>query len=151
MSVSIRAAKATDREACLELLEDLSDATGGPMSAAAGEIFDLLLDGQRGQVLVAEDEGELLGLASVTFNPAMRYGAEYCQLEELVVDPAARGKRVGALLVEALLEQASRRGCAEVGAYLLAATEHNRAFYEKFGFAVVGTEMRQRLSGAQGG
>lgn len=145
MTVKIRAARASDREACLELLEDLSDATGGPMSSDAGEIFDLLLDGARGSVLVAEDEGELLGLASVTFNPAMRYGAEYCQLEELVVDPAARGRRVGVLLVEALLDQARKRGCAEVGAYLLAATEHNRPFYEKFGFEAVGTEMRQRL------
>lgn len=145
MMVKIRAARASDREACLELLEDLSDATGGPMSSDAGEIFDLLLDGARGSVLVAEDEGELLGLASVTFNPAMRYGAEYCQLEELVVDPAARGRRVGVMLVETLLDQARKRGCAEVGAYLLAATEHNRPFYEKFGFEAVGTEMRQRL------
>lgn len=146
MTVKIRPASATDREACLELLEDLSDATGGPMSSAAGEIFDLLLDGLRGRVLVAEEEGELLGLASVTFNPAMRYGAEYCQLEELVVDPAARGKKVGALLMEAMLDQARARGCAEVGAYLVATTEQNRAFYEKFGFEATGTEMRQRLN-----
>lgn len=146
MSVIIRPANAHDREACLELLEDLSDATGGSMSSKAGEIFDLLLDGLRGAVLVAEEDGELLGLASVTFNPAMRYGAEYCQLEELVVDPAARGKKVGALLVETLLSQARERGCAEVGAYLLASTEHNRTFYEKFGFRAVGTEMRQRLN-----
>ena len=145
MTVQIRPATSTDREACLELLEDLSDATGGAMSSDAGDIFDLLLDGERGCVLVAEEDQELLGLASVTFNPAMRYGAEYCQLEELVVDPAARGKRVGALLVEAMLEQARQRGCAEVGAYLVASTEHNRVFYEKFGFEAVGTEMRQRL------
>ena len=111
----------------------------------AGEVFDRLLDGVRGQVLVAEDDGELLGLASVTFNLAMRYGGEYCQLEELVVDPAARGKKVGALLVEATIESARGRGCAEIGAYLVEATEHNRPFYEKFGFEAVGTEMRQVL------
>lgn len=145
MSVQTRNAVATDREACIELLQELRAADRGPLSAEAGKVFDLLLDGQRGQVLVAEDDGELLGLASVTFNLAMRYGCEYCQLEELVVDPAARGKKVGALLVEAIIDCARRRGCAEIGAYLVAATEHNRPFYEKFGFAAVGTEMRQTL------
>ena len=146
MTVAIRNAKKTDREACIELLQELRAADRGPLSVDAGEVFDRLLDGVRGRVLVAEDDGELLGLASVTFNLAMRYGGEYCQLEELVVDPNARGKQVGARLVEATIEQARVRGCAEIGAYLVAATEHNRPFYEKFGFQSVGTEMRQVLA-----
>ena len=145
MTVTIRKAVATDREACIELLQELRAADRGPLSAQAGEVFDQLLDGKRGQVLVAEDDGEMLGLASVTFNLAMRYGREYCQLEELVVDPAARGKQVGALLVEGTLQCARDRNCAEIGAYLVSATEHNRPFYEKFGFEAVGTEMRQVL------
>ena len=37
------------------------------------------------------------------------------------------------------------RGCAEMGLYLVASTEHNQAFYEKFGFTRVGSEMRQSL------
>jgi GNAT superfamily N-acetyltransferase len=75
----------------------------------------------------------------------MRYGGEYCQLEELVVDPAARGKNVGAQLVNATVDAARARGCADYGLYLVETTEHNRPFYEKCGFEVVGTEMRQRL------
>lgn len=146
MTVKIRNAVATDREACIELLQELRAADRGPLSVDAGEVFDRLLDGVRGRILVAEDDGELLGLASMTFNLAMRYGGEYCQLEELVVDPAARGRQLGARLVEATVERAKGRGCAEIGAYLVAATEHNRPFYEKFGFAAVGTEMRQVLS-----
>jgi GNAT superfamily N-acetyltransferase len=145
MTVVIRMAKATDQEACIELLQELRAADRGPLSADAGDVFERLLDGARGQVLVAEDDGEMLGLASVTFNLAMRYGGEYCQLEELVVDPNARGKQVGARLVEATVELARARRCAEIGAYLVATTEHNRPFYEKFGFEAVGTEMRQVL------
>ena len=137
MTVAIRNAVATDREACIELLQELRAADRGPLSAEAGEVFDQLLDGQRGQVLIAEDDGEMLGLASVTFNLAMRYGREYCQLEELVVDPAARGKNVGGLLVQATIACAKERDCAEIGAYLVATTEHNRPFYEKFGFEAV--------------
>ena len=46
-------------------------------------------------------------MATVSYNLALRYRGEYCQLEELIVDPNARGKKVGVLLVEAMLE---RRG-----------------------------------------
>jgi len=39
-------------------------------------------------------------MASISFNLALRYNGEYCQLEELVVDPDARGQNVGGLLLE---------------------------------------------------
>jgi GNAT superfamily N-acetyltransferase len=75
----------------------------------------------------------------------MRYGGEYCQLEELIVTPAARGKKLGGLLVQKVVDNAKARGSAEIGLYLVEATEHNRPFYEKYGFVAVGTEMRQKL------
>ena len=123
----------------------LSAATGGSRSGAFASAFEALVEGARGQILVAEENGGLLGMASISYNLALRYGGEYCQLEELIVDPAARGKNIGALLVEATLSQARARGCAEYGLYLVASTEGNQAFYEKFGFQKVGSEMRQAL------
>lgn len=142
MTVSVRRARSIDRDACVALLGALGAATGGSISPRAAAVFDDLLDDARGAVLVAYEGDRLLGLASVSFNVAMRYGGEYCQLEELIVDPQARGKQVGARLVEATLQFARERGCAEYGLYLVASTEHNRAFYERFGLRVVGTEMR---------
>ena len=146
MTITIRNACAADKDRCLALLGALSDATGSSISAGAGEVFELLLEEARGLVLVAEDEdGVLLGLASLTFNPAMRYGGEYCQLEELVVDPAARGRNLGAQLMHATIDRARQRGCAEYGLYLVETTEKNWPFYQKFGFERVGTELRQTL------
>lgn len=145
MATTIRPATASDKEACIELLQDFDDATGEGLSKAAGEVFERLLDRDRGVILLAEDDGELLGLASASFNLAMRYGGEYCQVEELVVDPAARGKHAGAELLEGIVAAARERGCAEIGAYVFEAAEHNRSFYEKFDFSVVGTEMRRPL------
>ena len=87
----------------------------------------------------------MLGLVTVSYNLAIRYAGEYAQLEELIVAPEARGKNVGGLLVQAAIERARTRGCAEFGLYLLEATEHNRPFYEKYGFRHVGSEMRQPL------
>ena len=95
--------------------------------------------------MVADDGGRILGVASVSWNVAMRYGGEYCQLEELIVDPAARGKKLGALLLEATIAEARKRGCAEYGLYLVEWTTHNRPFYEKCGLKTVGDEMRMTL------
>lgn len=129
----------------MELLDALRGATGGKLDPQPGEAFDRLLSAERGEVLVAVEDGIVLGMASVSYNLAMRYGGEYCQLEELIVDPSARGKNLGGLLVTATVERARSRGCAEYGLYLVASTEHNLPFYEKYGFEKVGSELRQRL------
>ena len=148
MTVEIRTAVAADESPCFELLATLAGTTG---TARPGEeepireTFRALLDASRGEILVADEGGVLLGMASVSYNVAMRYGGEYCQLEELIVDPAARGKNLGARLVQTTVDRARARGCPEYGLYLLASTEHNLEFYQKFGFEKVGSELRQRL------
>ncbi|MFQ5698049.1 MAG: GNAT family N-acetyltransferase [Myxococcota bacterium] len=150
MPIEIRSARPEDRTRCLELLGLLSQAAGGSIDPGAAQAFSALLDGARGEVLVADEDGMLLGLASVSYNLAMRHGGEYCQLEELIVDPAARGRNLGGRLVEATLARARARGCAEYGLYLVERTERNQPFYEKYGLRRVGSEMRQSLGASTG-
>lgn len=149
MGITIRNAKISDRERCLELLVALGAATGSSTgtgsNTAAGDVFEQLVGGQRGRIILAEESGVILGMATVSYNLAIRYGGEYCQLEELIVDASARGKNVGGQLVQRTIDDARERGCAEYGLYLLESTEHNRPFYAKYGFKAIGTEMRQRL------
>ncbi len=145
MGVEIRTAKLADQTACMTLLTSLADATGGSISDNAGSTFLSLVDGSRGEILVAEEDGIILGMASVSYNLAMRHGGEYCQLEELIVDPQARGKNLGGQLVQMTVTRARARGCGDYGLYLVETTEHNRSFYEKYGFEFVGSEMRQQL------
>jgi GNAT superfamily N-acetyltransferase len=142
VTIDIRVAEERDEPRCLELIETL---TGETRTAGWSSVFELLLEGERGEVLVVDDGGKILGLATVSYNLAIRYSGEYAQLEELMVDPDARGRNLGGLLVETAVERARTRGCAEFGLYLLGTTEHNRPFYEKYGFAYTGSEMRQRL------
>ncbi len=145
MTVSIRDAEPSDRDRCVELLGQLGSFTGLGVHAGASDMFDQLLDRRRGRIIVAEEDGQILGVASVSYNLAMRYGGEYCQLEELIVDPAGRGKNIGGQLVAATVEHARARGCVEYGLYLVDTTEQNQPFYEKYGFEKVGSEMRQVL------
>ena len=106
----------------------------------------MLLSKARGQIVLAVEDGTVLGMATVSFNLALRYRGEYCQLEELIVSQRARGRNLGGRLVQAIVDIAAQRGCGEIGLYLVERTEHNRPFYAKYGFEVVGTEMRQRLN-----
>lgn len=142
MSVVVRGAEARDKSACLALISVL---TGRDAEEGWWATFDALVGGERGAILIAEEDGVVLGVATVSYNLAIRYAGEYCQLEELIVNEAARGKNAGAALMEAAVTNARERGCAEMGLYLVEWTEGNRPFYEKFGFEYVGSEMRQSL------
>ena len=93
---------------------------------------------------MAVDGDRLVGMATVSYNLAMRYCGEYCQLEELIVEPAARGRNAGGMLVQHTIEHARQRGCAEYGLYI-DRTERTRPFYERYGLVVVGPELRQKL------
>ena len=144
-SVNIRLAKQDDEQRCLELLNVLADSTSDSNKIFNSDTFGKLISNERGSLVIAEENRIILGMASISFNLALRYNGEYCQLEELVVDQDARGKNVGGLLIEETLKLAKNRGCKEFGLYLLESTKHNQPFYEKYGFVVIGDEMRRSL------
>ena len=145
MTVIVRLAKSEDQSRCLELLDVLAKATSDLHEIFDSETFKNLISNERGSLVVAEENGAVLGMASISYNLALRYNGEYCQLEELVVDQDARGKNVGGLLIEETIKLAKKRGCKEYGLYILESTKHNQGFYEKYGFVKVGEEMRQPL------
>jgi predicted N-acetyltransferase YhbS len=141
MAIEIRPASRNDEDAVFRLLPQLY---GDQVKSwdEARVVFRELTSSDRGCVLVAVEDGIVLGVISASFNPAIRYGGNYAQVEDLVVDEAARGKQAGAALVRAIIDEARQRGCREIGLYPL---HGNRPFYEKFGFTYAGDELRQRL------
>lgn len=60
--------------------------------------------------LVADEEGQLLGLAHYVFHPHLWRSGGVCYLQDLFTTPEARGKGVGRALVEAVSEKAEARG-----------------------------------------
>ena len=145
MSVILRLAKLEDQLKCSELLNVLAEITDDSHEIFDTGTFKDLISNERGSLVIAEESGKILGMASISFNLALRYNGEYCQLEELIVDQNARGKNVGGLLIEETIRLAKTRGCKEFGLYLLESTKHNQPFYEKYGFVKIGEEMRQSL------
>ncbi|MDG2025448.1 MAG: GNAT family N-acetyltransferase [Actinomycetota bacterium] len=140
--VHTRPAEMSDQPRVFDLIEQL---TGETITSSWQTVFESHLRRERGAVVVAENDDGILGIATVSYNMTIRYGGEYCELEELIVDDSARGLNLGRILVQRTIDDARRRGCAEIGLYLVPSTEGNRGFYEKLGFEVLGTEMRQNL------
>jgi GNAT superfamily N-acetyltransferase len=64
--------------------------------------------------LVAEDNGQLIGLVHYLFHRNTISIAPTCYLQDLFTAESARGKGVGRKLIEAVYEQAKLAGCPRV-------------------------------------
>ena len=64
--------------------------------------------------LVAEDAGELLGLAHYLFHRSTISIVMSCYMQDLFTVEAARGKGIGKALIQAVYEQAARAGLQRV-------------------------------------
>jgi GNAT superfamily N-acetyltransferase len=90
---------------------------------------------RRGEVLVAEVDGEVVGICQVIIFPHFQHtGGWCCELESVHVRSDLRGHGVGAKLLEAAEALARREGC-----YRMQLTSRNvrtdaHRFYEAHGF-----------------
>ena len=64
--------------------------------------------------LVAERDGDLIGLAHYLFHRSTWSQTHYCYLEDLFVAPDRRAGGVGAALIEAVESEASRINCTRL-------------------------------------
>ena len=71
-------------------------------------------DGEPVHALVAESNGEMLGLAHYLFHRTTTAIAPLCYLNDLFTAEASRGKGVGRALIEAVYGKARRAGAARV-------------------------------------
>jgi GNAT superfamily N-acetyltransferase len=141
----VRFGTAADEWRVFTLLNALMEGelvAGSPIeqSSAARATYRDLLTSDRGSVIVFERDGEVLGVVTCSYVPAIRYGGNYARMEELIVDDRARGTGAGKILVNAAIAEARRRGCRLITLY---AREHTRAFYEKAGFHYIGPELHR--------
>jgi GNAT superfamily N-acetyltransferase len=60
-------------------------------------------------LVAVDDSGRLLGLAHALFHRSTWSATYYCNLEDLFVAPAARGKGVGRALIAAVHAEADKR------------------------------------------
>ena len=79
-----------------------------PEPVTAATFARLVDERQQPHGLVAAHEGRLVGFAHYLFHPSTWALQEICYLEDLFVDPAARGQGVGRALIHAVYAAADR-------------------------------------------
>lgn len=84
------------------------------------------------EVLVAEVEGKVVGYLVLSFVPAL--SGLRAWIDDVAVKPAFQRQGVGASLVEAAVQQASRRGATHLFVYTSRGTTGARGFYRACGF-----------------
>lgn len=86
-------------------------------------------DGFLGLVAV-DDTGRPIGIAHVLFHASTWSPTTYCYLEDLFVDPAARGAGIGRALIEKVYQAADERGSTRTY-WMTQETNHGaRALYD---------------------
>lgn len=103
-----------------------------------------------GVVLVAQADEGLVGVLGASWQMAIHVPGPYALIQDLWVDPAWRGRAVGAALLDGLFELARAKQFARVEVGLpresFAGFAGTEAFYLGNGFAPNGPRMRRVLS-----
>lgn len=130
----VRAAQAEDVPVIHQMLTELAAFEGGAVSASEA---DLIRDGFGSrplfEALLAEADGQVLGL--LVFIPLYSswQGRPGVMIHDLYVREAARGQGVGKALATEVMRLALERGCCRVEVNVLEWNARARAFYEGLG------------------
>ena len=115
--VNIREATIDDQAEVFDLLRQLmtSATAESPINQPSSiETFRQVIEEGKGTVLVAEEDGQMLGLLTLSYPVAIRCGGIYSCIEEFIVTEQARGKGVGGKLLEAAISKATEKGSYEL-------------------------------------
>jgi branched-chain amino acid aminotransferase len=151
--MSVRAATVDDAPAVASAVEALLIELGGerPSATALEEgARRLAEDPSAGALLVAEDEGRVVGVLAASWQYAIHVPGRYGTIQDLWVHPDWRSRALGRDLVLALVRKAADAGVPRLEVGLpqesfagLGATER---FYRENDFTPLGPRMRRLLS-----
>lgn len=136
MTATIRPARPGDEHDILRLVRALAAYEREPDAVeATAEGLRHHLFGPSPQVFahVAEQDGEVVGIAVWFLSFSTWTGRHGIYLEDLFVDPAARGGGVAFALVRALAAEARTRGCARIDWAVLDWNALAKGFYRRLG------------------
>ncbi|MFL5872819.1 MAG: GNAT family N-acetyltransferase [Solirubrobacterales bacterium] len=149
---TVREAGGEDVGAVASAVESLLAELGGrspERSEIETEVRALLDDPEGGSVLMAEADGDVVGMLSASWQRAIHVPGIYATIQDLWVDEAWRSRGVGAELVEAIASQARGRGVSRLEVGLpretFAAIASTESFYRRNGFEHLGPRMRRLL------
>jgi predicted N-acetyltransferase YhbS len=145
VSATVRRAVAADAAAIASLYAELGYAlspgdVSGRMAGPAG--------GGRSAVLVAEQNGAIVGLATLHMVPVLHEPGDWCRLTSVVVHPSARRGGVARALVAEAESRARAAGCARIEVTSALHRDGAHDFYRAQGYGRVSEHFLKRLAEA---
>jgi N-acetylglutamate synthase-like GNAT family acetyltransferase len=135
MNLAIRDARPEDSEALAGLLGQL----GYPTSAeAVARRVERLAGSDVDRLVVAEADGEVVGLAAIHVSLAVEYDEPAAKLSAIVVDERHRRRGIGEALVAAMEAEARARGCCLIFLTTAERRADAHSFYDRIGFEETG-------------
>jgi GNAT superfamily N-acetyltransferase len=99
------------------------------------EMADTAARADQGVLLVAVDDGRVVGTATLYLAPgSMQWRPDDAMFRFLAVDPAARGRGIGRALFQACLDRARAAGRRRMALHTTPWMATARAMYERAGF-----------------
>jgi N-acetylglutamate synthase-like GNAT family acetyltransferase len=143
VGLTIRDARADDCHALAALIGQL----GHPSSpAAVAARVERLGASDADRLLIAELDGEVVGLASVHISLSVEYDEPAAKLSAIVIGQRHRRRGIGEALVAAMEAEARRRGCCLLFLTTAERRADAHAFYRRLGFEETGRRFAKRLA-----
>ncbi|WP_416898423.1 MAG: N-acetyltransferase family protein [Minwuia sp.] len=136
-AVAIRDATPDDIDAMTALLAHLfaqeAEFKPDPDRQRAG-LRMILGDPAAGALLVAERDGAVIGMVGLLYSISTALGGRVAMLEDMVVEPTARGSQVGRALLDAAIARAKSDGCRRITLLTDGDNAAAQRFYARAGF-----------------
>ena len=135
---SVRRAVAADQDALLSLMRGYCEEVDTPLSDEhlMDAIAPLVANEDLGDLLVADQGGELAGYLVITWGWGIESGGAEALIDEMYVSPSYRNAGVGTLL---MTEAQSRASAKDVKVIFLETEQNNpesRELYDRLGFEI---------------
>jgi ribosomal protein S18 acetylase RimI-like enzyme len=134
----IREATIGDSAVIVQLMTQLIEASGYEdwqvFPERVEESLRKMADSDAYQVLLAEDEGQVVGLLSLSFRHTLFHSAPTALIDELVVEQGHRRRGVGRQLMAEAIERCRAAGCCEIEVSTERSNEAAQEFYRQHGF-----------------
>jgi GNAT superfamily N-acetyltransferase len=110
---------------------------------AASFLADLDADGTT--IVVGTIDGVIVGYGCARLIE-LRDGDLIARVDDLFVEPPARGVAIGELVMDRLMEWATERGCRGIDAIALPGDRETKNFFERFGLTARAIVVHRRLT-----
>lgn len=142
----IRKATIEDEKHILKLIQQLLITSGEvpeDWEDKGGTIRRVIENPDIGSILIAEEDGEIAGLTTLSYPFAIRCNGWYSCIEENIVSEQFRGKGVGGKLLRAAIAEAESKGCDEI--QVNNPSEMGYPLYLRNGFKDLGKHLKAKL------